>query len=95
MKSSQILKTSSNLVSEDRHKKYGDKLINHQNIANLWTAYVHNKNCKLVFKPKDVAIMMALLKIARTQAGEDNDDNYIDACGYMGIAGELMNRTKD
>ena len=39
--------------------------------------------------------MMALLKIARTQAGEDNDDNYIDACGYMGIAGELMNRTKD
>ena len=41
-----------------------------------------------------VAIMMALLKIARTQAGEDNDDNYIDGCGYIGIAGELMDRDK-
>ena len=48
----------------------------------------------VVFKPKDVAVMMALLKIARTQAGEDNDDNYIDGCGYIGIAGELMNKDK-
>ncbi len=95
MKSTQILKTSSNLVSEDRHKKYGDKLVNHQNIANLWNSYLFNNKSTTMISPKDVAVMMALLKIARTQAGEDNDDNYIDACGYMAIAGELMNRTKD
>ena len=38
---------------------------------------------------KDVAAMMVLLKIARTQAGNHNIDDYIDACGYAAIAGEI------
>jgi hypothetical protein len=32
---------------------------------------------------------MVLLKLARTKAGNHNDDDYIDACGYSAIAGEL------
>ncbi len=32
---------------------------------------------------------MALLKIARTQNGEHNIDDYIDSCGYAAIAGEI------
>jgi hypothetical protein len=39
--------------------------------------------------PKDVAILMVLLKLARTKAGEHNIDDYVDACGYSAIAGEL------
>ena len=30
-----------------------------------------------------------LLKIARTQAGSHNIDDYVDACGYAAIAGEI------
>ena len=37
---------------------------------------------------------MVLLKIARTQAGEHNTDDYIDACGYSAIAGEISNKRK-
>ena len=32
---------------------------------------------------------MNLLKIARTQAGKFNLDDYIDAAGYAAIAGEI------
>ena len=32
---------------------------------------------------------MVLLKIARTQAGSHNIDDYVDACGYAAIAGEI------
>jgi len=32
---------------------------------------------------------MALLKIARTKIGKVNPDDYVDACGYLGIAGEI------
>ena len=35
---------------------------------------------------------MSLLKIARTQAGEHNLDDYVDACGYSAIAGEIANK---
>ena len=35
---------------------------------------------------------MTLLKLARTQAGKFNLDDYIDACGYAAIAGEIANK---
>ena len=44
--------------------------------------------------PEDVANMMALLKIARTQAGQHNPDDYVDACGYSAIAGEIAGKRK-
>ena len=40
-------------------------------------------------RPEDVAILMALLKIARIQTGRFKADSYIDACGYIALAGEL------
>ena len=39
----------------------------------------------------EVAVMMALLKISRSQRGKDNVDDFIDASAYMAIAGELKN----
>lgn len=84
MKTFQILQTAEKLVSGDRDKTHGDKLINHNNIALLWSAYLEFK-----ITPKDVAILMVLLKLARTKAGQHNIDDYVDACGYAAIAGEL------
>lgn len=84
MKTFQILQTAEKLVSGDRDRTHGDKLINHNNIALLWSAYLEFK-----ITPKDVAILMVLLKLARTKAGQHNIDDYVDACGYAAIAGEL------
>jgi len=85
-----ILKKTEKLVSKDREDKHGNKVINHENIARLWTAYLKNKfKLNLVILAEDVANLMVLLKIARTQEGQFNIDDLIDACGYAAISGEI------
>ena len=72
------------LVGEDREKDYGDKVKNHNNIAKLWSAYLDIK-----IEAHDVAILMTLLKIARTKLGAVSEDTYIDMAAYGAIAGEI------
>tara|TARA_B110000503_G_scaffold80352_1_gene123159 strand:+ start:231 stop:560 length:330 start_codon:yes stop_codon:yes gene_type:complete len=87
------LKKTEKLVSIDRADKHGDKVENHENIARLWSSYLQNKfKLNLIMLPEDVANLMSLLKIARTQAGSFNVDDYIDACGYLAISGEIRNK---
>ena len=66
---------------------YGDKIINHNNIAKLWSAYLD-----INISAHDVAICMTLLKIARTKLGSRASDTYIDAAAYMAIAGECKEK---
>ena len=40
--------------------------------------------------PEDVAVMMALLKIARIASGQAKLDNWIDGCGYLACGGEIQ-----
>ena len=90
MKASEFCTTAAGLVSGDRHKTHGDKVENHQNIAALWNAYLGYRlpeGCQLT--PLDVALMMSLLKVARTKLGAHNPDNYVDLAGYAGVAGEI------
>ena len=90
MNTTEILEQTKKLVSTDREDKHGNKTINHENIARLWTSYIQNKTkLNIVMLPEDVANLMALLKIARTQSGDHNIDDYVDACGYSAIAGEI------
>ena len=90
MNTTDILEKTKKLVSESRHDKHGDKIINHENISRLWNAYFANKfKLNLNLLPEDVANMMCLLKIARTQAGSFNLDDHIDASGYAAISGEI------
>ena len=80
----EILTKANSLISKDREKDYGDKVKNHENIAKLWSAY---KDTKIT--AHDVAIMMTLLKIARTKLGAVSKDTYIDMSAYGAIAGEI------
>ena len=43
MKSTDILDKTKSLLSEAREKSHGNKIINHENIARLWTGYLQNK----------------------------------------------------
>jgi len=93
MNTTKILEQTKKLVSTDREDKHGDKVQNHENIARLWSGFIQNKTkLNIQLLPEDVANMMALLKIARTQAGQHNIDDYVDACGYSAIAGEIAEK---
>ena len=40
--------------------------------------------------PIDVGIMMTLLKMGRIKSNPYHQDNYVDGCGYLACAGELV-----
>lgn len=85
------LQTALDLTGGDRAKQHGDKKKNHQNIADLWNAYLRDDGPlgKRRLSSHDVAVMMCLLKIARLKSGTHNPDNYVDLAGYAGIAAEI------
>ena len=87
MKSYQFLNRASVLVKGQRETDYGDKTKNHMNIAKLWSAY---KDVEIT--AHDVAIMMTLLKIARTKLGAISEDTYVDMSAYSDIAGEIKSK---
>ena len=96
MNTTEILQKTEKLVNGDRAKTHGNKIINHENIARLWSAYLQNKTkLNIILSPEDVAQLMSLLKIARTQAGEHNIDDYVDAVGYQAIAGEIASKRSE
>ena len=80
----ELLNIADELISGDRAREYGDKEVMHNNIARLWSAFL-NVN----ITGHDVALMMTLLKMARTKAGKVTEDTYIDMAAYSAIAGEL------
>lgn len=91
-----ILDEAKKLVSKEREDKHGDKVVNHENISRLWTGYLQNKTkLNIVILPEDVANLMTLLKIARSQGGSFNLDDFVDACGYSAIAGEIISKRND
>ena len=87
MISKTLLEEAKKLIGGDRQKEYGDKLKNHQNIADLWSVFLEKK-----FTDHDVAICMALVKVARLM-NQHEKDSYIDMAAYAVIAGEIEART--
>ena len=59
-------------------------------IAGVWNAWLGvRRDAAAPLDAHDVGVMMALMKLARTQSGSFNLDDYIDACGYAACAGEV------
>ena len=86
MISKTLLEEAKKLIGGDRQKEYGDKLKNHQNIADLWSVFLEKK-----ITPHDVAICMALVKVARLM-NQHKKDSYLDMAAYAAIAGEIEAR---
>lgn len=84
MNKKECLEKAIEIVCNDREDIYGKLEDNFKLIADLWSAY---KGAD--FSSKDVAVMMALLKIARIKTGKHKDDNYIDLAGYAACACEI------
>ena len=86
-----ILATAANLIRGDRHESYGDWSENAEAIATMWNAYLDGRAeiapARLI-EARDVAPMMALLKIVRLRRGP-HPDSWIDLAGYAGLGGEV------
>lgn len=80
------LKAAAECVCGSREEDYGSPEDNFAVIAGLWTAYTGTD-----VTPKDVAMMMALLKIARAKAGS-KPDTYVDLAGYAACGAEISAR---
>ena len=86
MKRKEILAAAEGLMYGDRQEDYGSPYENHRRIAVLWSAYLGTE-----VSPMQVAICMALVKIARLQENKEDskDDTFIDLVAYASIAGEM------
>ena len=85
-----ILRQAADLIDGNRATTHGDMAITQRNIAALWSAYLGREVTAI-----QVAMMMALLKIARTKTGAANEDDPRDAAGYLAIYQELRTREAD
>lgn len=79
-----ILDTAETYICSQREAEYGTPEDNFKSIAELWSYWLG-----VEIYAHDVAVMMALLKVARLKTGQPKEDTYIDACGYMAIAAEI------
>ena len=89
MTRSEILDTAKEFVTKDRAASHGDMEDNFARIGALWTAQLADRLEKPI-TASDVALMMALLKIARAGSNPAHLDNWIDLAGYAACGGELM-----
>ncbi len=86
MKRGEVLKEAEKLMYGDRQDDYGAPYENHRRIAVLWSSYLGAE-----ITPMQVAICMALVKIARLQENLEysKDDTFVDLVAYASIAAEL------
>ena len=83
----EILDAAKKIVTGDREKQYGSPEDNFAVIAEFWTTYIGHP-----ISSEDVAIMMALLKIARIRSGNYKADSFVDGVGYLSLAAEIARR---
>jgi hypothetical protein len=83
MNRGEILQEAARLTAKDRQKTYGYPTVNHCRIADLWTTYLGQQ-----ITPQQVAICMALVKVARLMETE-TEDSFVDLAAYAAIAGEI------
>lgn len=86
-----------NLAKEAVNRKtkvYDTPENNFELIAELWEVYLRPRG-KIEFSSVDVAMMMALLKIARIATGTATEDSFVDLAGYAACGGENATSRKE
>lgn len=79
-----ILDRARDCVCGQREEDYGCPEDSFGRIAALWTAYTG-----VEISPANVAVMMALLKIARLRGNGTHIDSWVDLAGYAACGGEI------
>lgn len=87
MNRAETLAKAKNCVCGQRENEYGSPENNFSAIAAFWSVYKG-----VNFSANDVAMMMALLKIARIKSGTGTDDSYVDLAGYAACGAEINSK---
>lgn len=95
MKRAEVLAEAEKCVCGVREQDYGTPEDNFNTIGLLWAVYLRAAHPELQkvlpingITAKDVAVMMALLKVARIATGS-SPDSFVDLAGYAACAGEI------
>lgn len=93
-----ILHAAEKCVCGQREQDYGTPEDNFKTIAELWETYLRracvDEAGGVYIDANDVAMMMALLKIARIAAGGGKADSWIDLAGYAACGAECEGVTE-
>ena len=84
MTRAEILDAAKKCVCGQREQDYGTPESNFKLIADLWRTYLG-----VDISATDVAMMMALMKIARIKNGGGTGDSFVDLAGYAACGGEI------
>lgn len=84
MHRAQVLDTAKGYVTRDRQVDHGPPEDTFGLIAAFWSSYLSYE-----LGAADVAMMLALLKVARQRMNPAHEDNYVDLAGYAACAAEL------
>jgi hypothetical protein len=76
-------------IIQDRGLDYGHPTDNMSRTASLWSAYL-----EVPLRPDQVAMCLALVKVARSME-TGKVDNYIDGAAYFAISGQLRIEEND
>ena len=82
----ELLANAIEIIGE-RGLEYGEPAINHLRIAQLWSVYFER-----AIEPHDVAMAMALVKVARLVETKRHQDSVVDAAAYLAVYGELVGK---
>jgi hypothetical protein len=82
-----ILSTAKSYITRDRQADHGDAEDNFSRIAGYWSLHTGT-----TLTATDVAVMMALLKVARIKQNPQHVDNWVDGAGYFACGGEIANK---
>ena len=82
------LKKAEECVLNDRNKQYGSPENVFNDVADLWRVYLRGSGRNVRLTCTDVAMMLALLKVARISANPTHKDSFVDLAGYAACAME-------
>ena len=88
-----VLSEAERCVCGKREQDYGTPEDSFNIIADLWAVYLKGCGVSIDFlESHDVAIMMALLKIARISENPQHMDSWVDLAGYASCGGEIAGK---
>ena len=87
MNRTEILEAAAHAVTVDRAATHGEAEQNFDRIAAFWASHLG-----VEVSAVDVAVMMALLKIARIGSTPADPDHWIDMAGYAACGGGIATR---
>lgn len=85
-----IIEEAQHIIGGDRKATYGDASEEFKRVAAIWSAIL-----RVPITPKQYAMCMIGLKLARLANTADHRDSWVDVIGYAALGGELPPEVKE